>query len=344
MPVGKDEDAKEARSADAPDQFSVEVNGVTIKNEGGYAFIVNVLDVKVDLPISITPTLRLEAATEHQIAEIKRMLVLGGLSIDFYYEQEWVLVENTEARTVRQTEILPRNRWRYYVISWCGEPSELATFQKAGNLVPPGILCYSEVYTAEKFGRGQQMGWKCEYVSVPDSYFKIPIEALTVDSEMVEAWRSALSAFMRLNHAAHPGISRAVDTLERFNRLPLSAELRVLGYFMVLEMPLTHNPNDKEIGDSLSHQVSSKVALLQPRLRRPLDYSVFGKEASAATVWKKLYAFRSNIAHGDVPDFGKELSLLKSAADATAFLADATARILRHALDEPVLFDSLKPV
>jgi hypothetical protein len=39
------------------------------------------------------------------------------------------------------------------------------------------------MYTAEEFGRGRQMGWKCEYVSVPDSYFAIPIESLTVDSE-----------------------------------------------------------------------------------------------------------------------------------------------------------------
>jgi hypothetical protein len=61
-----------------------------------------------------------------------------------------------------------------------------------------------------------------------------------------------VSAFRILDHVKHSGIVRAVDILEKFGRLPLSDDLRVLGYFMVLEMLLTHNPNDKEIGDSLS--------------------------------------------------------------------------------------------
>ena len=344
MSIGKDEDTKEGHAADGLNQDSVEVDEVTIKNEGGYAFIVNMLDVKVDLPISLTPTLRLEAATEQQIAEMKGLLVLGGLSIDYYYEHEWILVENSEVRTVHRAELLPRNRWRYYVICWSGEPSELVTFKQAGNLIEPGILCYSEVYTSGQFGTGQHMGRKFESVSIPDGYFAIPIEPIVVDSETIKEWRSALSALAALDKGTHPGISRAVETLERFNRLPLSAELRVLGYFIVLEMLLTHNPKDKEIGDSLSHQICSKVALLDSRLAKPLDYSVFGRDAKVEGIWKKLYAFRSMIAHGEVPDFGKILKSLQDAKVATAFLANATARILRHALNEPVLFDSLKPV
>ena len=322
----------------------MEVNRITMENKGGYAFVVNVLDVQVDLPISITPTLRLEAATEQQIAEIKRLLVLGGLALEFYYEHEWTMLEASEIKTRHEARELPRNRWRYYVVSWAGLPEELATLRKGANLVPPGILCYSEVYTSEEFGKGQQMGRKFESVSVPESYFSIPIKALPVDTEIVEEWRGALTAFSKLDKAIHPGISRAVDTLEHFNRLPLSVELRVLGYFMVLEMLLTHNPNDKELGDSLSHQICSKVALLQSRLRQPLDYWIFGKGVDPNKIWKRLYGFRSAIAHGGSPDFKNELKVLKTPQVATEFLKDATALILRHALDEPVLFDSLKPV
>ena len=44
MSIGKDEDAKKGHAADGPNQVSVEVDEVTIKNEGGYTFIVNMLD------------------------------------------------------------------------------------------------------------------------------------------------------------------------------------------------------------------------------------------------------------------------------------------------------------
>jgi hypothetical protein len=112
---------------------------------------------------------------------------------------------------------------------------------------------------------------------------------------------------------------------------------------MTLEMLLTHNPNDKDVGDSLSHQISTKVALLERRLAKPLNYAVLS-EAKSTVVWKKLYAFRSAIAHGGTADFKGALSILQSPQAATEFLAEATALILRHALDEPALFDSLKPI
>ena len=110
-------------------------------------------------------------------------------------------------------------------------------------------------------------------------------------------------------------------------------------------MLLTHNPNDKEIGDSLSHQIATKVALLDKRLPEPLPYvDYFGDESSPERIWKMLYSFRSAIAHGDNPDFKAKLRMLRSAKSATSFVGEATARLLRQALEEPELFDSLKPI
>src|SRR5690606_9213645 len=103
-----------------------------------------------------------------------------------------------------------------------------------------------------------------------------------------------------------------------------------------------HKPGNKEIGDSLCHQITTKVPLLSRRFDNPLDYSEFKSKES--TVWNKLYEFRSSIAHGDEPDFSSKLAALKSAQVAERFLHEATRKLLAHALEEPALYDSLKPI
>jgi hypothetical protein len=198
--------------------------------------------------------------------------------------------------------------------------------------------------TDQDFGRGSVMGRILEGTSIPDAYKQLPTKQQVVDTERVDAWKRTLLALEQFDVSAHPGIARAIDLFDRLNRLPLTNDFRVLGLFMVLEMLLTHNPNDKEVGDSLSHQICTKVALLEGRLASPLNYDTFGAGAKSDTIWKKLYAFRSAIAHGGSADFKGALKTLQSPEVAIAFLGEASAHILRHALNEPLLFDSLKPI
>jgi hypothetical protein len=116
--------------------------------------------------------------------------------------------------------------------------------------------------------------------------------------------------------------------------------LYVLGLFSVIESLLTHEPSGEH--DSLGHQIRTKMLLLNRRFNTPLDFSVFGAGAVPATVWSKLYAFRSIIAHGKEPDFSSKLQLLKDARTATAFLDSAAKALLRQGLVEPELILDLQ--
>jgi hypothetical protein len=149
-------------------------------------------------------------------------------------------------------------------------------------------------------------------------------------------------ALTRLDVQRHPGISRATRAFEGLKRIPHGSDLRVLGLFAVIEMLLTHNPNDKELGDSLSHQIATKLPLLSNRFAEPLAYGVFGTDVHASTAWKKLYEYRSAIAHGGTADFEGRLQILKNPQNAQQFLEDAVRRLVRHALEEPELVDGLK--
>ena len=115
---------------------------------------------------------------------------------------------------------------------------------------------------------------------------------------------------------------------------------------MILEMLLTHNPNEKEIGDLLTHQIKTKTALLLPRLSQPFHYDVFSKGGGDhEKIWGALYHYRSCIAHGNHINFtDKRLKPLVDDDTAYTFLSLATKRILEHALKEPDLINSLKPI
>jgi hypothetical protein len=132
---------------------------------------------------------------------------------------------------------------------------------------------------------------------------------------------------------------------ERIASTDLGPDFTVLALFAVVEMLLTHQPGDKEIGDSLTHQIVTKIPLLESRMGVPPDYGVFGSDVDRAQVWRALYHYRSCIAHGNHYDFAhRVLGVLGDPAKALSFMRVATRRVLRFALDEPVLYDSLKRV
>ena len=77
----------------------------------------------------------------------------------------------------------------------------------------------------------------------------------------------------------------------------------MLGLFSVIEMILTHNPTDN-LHDSLRHQVSTKMVLLSRRFLKNNRHTMF-PAVDAWALWKALYDWRSQIAHGEESDFSK---------------------------------------
>ena len=121
-----------------------------------------------------------------------------------------------------------------------------------------------------------------------------------------------------------------------------NSEFHVLGLFAIIEMLITHNPKLEDRGDSISHQMQSKIPLLSRRFRRPVDYQSFFPGANEKRVWTAMYGYRSALAHGGVPDFNAKLRILKDAPTSVAFLREAVKALLRHSLVEPKLYRDLR--
>lgn len=84
------------------------------------------------------------------------------------------------------------------------------------------------------------------------------------------------------------------------DKLPDSSFLKILGYFSVVEGLLSHCPEPSDRVDSIQRQLIRNINLLNNRLNRigkDIDFSKFG-DTNPDKILKKLYAYRSAIAHG----------------------------------------------
>lgn len=123
--------------------------------------------------------------------------------------------------------------------------------------------------------------------------------------------------------------------------MPYNSTLRFLGYFAILESLLTHPPKSSDPYDSITRQVKNKINLLNNRWEIKLDYSNFG-EARDGTIWNKMYAYRSSVAHGGNPDFSGELSILGSHLNALKLVKETVKALIRQVLFEPQLMMDLR--
>jgi hypothetical protein len=314
--------------------------------QGGFVVIGNVLDFRISLPVELVSDLRIERPNDAQLKTIHELIssTLPGHNSRNDFETRW---EPGPAPDSWLPIPLPREEWRYSILTFAGNGLSAHTFLDAARLVEPGLFWLAIAHTSEPFGGGAKMGWSIDSLGAHRRLFyaKPPGDRLPelLDELALDRLRLSYLRFKALDRDAHPGIHRAIELFSLFNRLPLANFLDVLAMFMLIEMLLTHNPGDREVGDSLNHQIGAKVPFVFGRIGVPIDYSCF-EDAAPKKIWSRLYDYRSAVAHGDQPDFKNRLRILKNAATAHEFLETVTRRLLRHALDDPDLFEGLKPV
>jgi hypothetical protein len=310
-------------------------------SRAAFCLVAESLDLRVDVPYDISPGIRLCRATEQQAKYIKNFVFpsagFDSKKATLLYELE----RASDPSTVPQW--LPPERWRYFVIAFGELGKQLSDFQLAGNLGEPPLTLFSTIMTREPYGQGQMFACAVDNIQVADFYSTPNFEHTVVDETALVHLTATYEAVIRLDAAKHPGIFRGLNLFQATKRIARGSDLLALALFSVIEMLITHQPNDK--GDSLMRQIRTKIALLSERFVHRLDYSCFPNAKSAEKVWIALYDFRSRVAHGGEVDFAaNELRPLASRENALRFLQVATHRLLRHALEESSLVDALKPI
>lgn len=315
------------------------------KSNGGYWLIDTIVDVSVDLPLEVIPNVRLERATDEQIELLKNRIRPSNLENPIAYGREYahVLKEQKKSSTTWMPVPLPREKWRYFLFTFAGNGYEFHKIYRLCCVVDPPFEFRFVIHTTGEYGTGEPIGWGGQMPSPLNAMRLQPAQALVITQDTISDLRTAYSQLYD-NAVSHPDLERAVGMFHDIRLVPNTSGLYFLGLFSVLELLLTHNPQDRENADSLNHQLSTKIPLIDKRLPSKIDYSEMPDMKTEGGLWKTLYAYRSAIAHGENPDFTSKLQILKSPDIARDLVQQACRKLLRHALREPVLFRDLKAV
>lgn len=179
-----------------------------------------------------------------------------------------------------------------------------------------------------------------QYHNDPVLSFRGPLLLKENDIKLIGEYYVLIEPFLKNDY---PFIKKALSKFSILKQIPQDSELLILGYFSIIESLITHAPRSNETLDSINHQIANKIILLRKRFDRTINYSeYFDCSGNEETIWKKLYSYRSCLAHGSEPDFTNKLRLLKDKKTVCSFVQEVLKLIIIISLREPELISDLR--
>jgi len=311
----------------------------------GYAFILTVVEPKITTPYEIIPRHTLQKAIPKQVEIIKSTLERFNTNIPSLLHPPYEFnVEVGQGEQPRQSiytfKKLEPEDWRYWIISFGPNNQEMINLGYALSLMENDIELGFEIIGKDAKNVG--FTWHAQSLH---TYFndrirgQLPPKPILEEDLLLAAhcYEKLLSLPKEYQH-----IRRSFRLFDDLRSIPLLSRLAILGLFSALESLLTHAPDPKDPSDSLARQIKHKVALIQKRFVRDLDYEKWFDDIKEANLWKKLYLYRSLVAHGEEAHISDKLEKLKSTESIVSFLREVLKLLLAEALDEPELITDLK--
>lgn len=311
-----------------------------------YVFILNIIKTDIDRAIEIIPNHYFRKAVVNEINIIKDVLKfygcngIGMLTPDILpYENDWLLGEKNKKRFMRK---VPFEESRFYVISFKGNNTEIQTLEAACKLIKDHLdLGFTVLGNCKEGSRGfifppaGQILYK-QHTDVVT--WKAPTIIKQEDIKQISEYYDLMKSI----HGQYSFLDKAIKKYLALDNISPNSDLLVLGYFSIIESLITHAPRGNETLDSINHQIVNKMILLRKRFVRSLDYYEYFKEDKEEAIWKKLYKYRSCLAHGSTPHFDKDLMVLENKDKVFMFVLEALKLLIIASLKEPVLISDLR--
>lgn len=317
--------------------------------QNGFSIIGLPIEFSTKLPFTISKNLQIDRPSDRQLKVIKDYFDNLGSTYDFsrpfenknfVNNEDDISIPGINAFFVDSTP-LDKNDWLYSVVKFKTESKGLVEnpSQEVFDLCLAGLICDKEFVILYNFFTKLKYGWG----NNTEAYDHL--EQICLDDK-IYSWDKSDLLKLKMLYAKvinarndFPDIYHSLNLYHALPKLVGYNELICLGLFTIIESVLTHNP--KSTVDSIGHQIKTKIRLLSNRFDNEIDYSTF-KNIPIDTLWKKLYDFRSRIAHGGKIDFTKEFKILTSSFTVQEFLSKFLKTLLRNALSEPQLYIDLK--
>lgn len=318
-----------------------------LKN-GGFAHVANVGKLQVVGSHQLTNGLEIRKATPVEADTLSRLVSVVRKSDQIMprrnpYESSLEVNQVNPRNRQFHTTTLPKDEWRYHVIAFKGSNHILNDF------VDASILTQSRIELGPCVFRMPSLGGP-GFIGASDSLDRVWEEMADTDDYLLclntDDLNDMSRVFQKMSSFQEDGVGlhlrTAIKSIHQLDKIPKNSPLCFLGYMSVLESLITHAPESNDPSDSLTRQVTQKMILIGNRSKIPIAYSLFGDNIDPEKIWKRLYGYRSVIAHGLIPNFKKELQCLKDSTTALSFISSAVTTLMRQTLEEPELIDDLK--
>ena len=304
----------------------------------GYSFVLDSLNVSAKLPFELILGHFFRKAKTQEIERIKEQLSAYKYS-ETLYEFEFIELDNDK----REGHPLPHKKWRYYVISFSPTNDKLGDLEHAANLLKHDISLGYFFISGNSVLSGA-IGYDLAQISTffGDRHGRMEKPKPIADDELGQITTN-YSLITGLNKTRYPNISRAVAEFHQTKSITNRSTLKVLSYFSIIECILTHPPLPTDRTDSVTRQITSKMCLLSKLFQSELQYeSFFPNIIEPENVWKRLYSYRSLLAHGGDIDFQHKFSTLISTDNIRCFLIETLKLLILYALKEPEFLTDLQ--
>lgn len=242
--------------------------------------------------------------------------------------------------TSYKKELLSESKWKYWVIEYSGYNHEFIYIDKAFLLLWDTLeidihLTYIKGNIHIRTVNEQGMLKKAH-----DRKLNLdkPVIINTSEIKKLEDIINRIKGIDSQYRFLHTALGKFYD----LRAIPEQSDLLIVGYFSIIESLVTHSPRLKESLDSISHQLANKLILLFKRFPKEVKYSDYFENTDPVKIWKKLYSYRSNIAHGNIVSFSNEHQVLKSIGNIKIFLETVIKSLLLLALEETEFVSDLK--
>jgi hypothetical protein len=294
-----------------------------------FVVMMNVSEIVGDQELQIIPDHVLRQADTEEMRCIK-------LILDQFYSGPLRSIPNPwESRRVAggAIEWLPKEEWKYFVIAFQGGNQKMINLEYAFVLSPWEIKIGFTVIQRSAYHAGRI------FETLNSNAYTVP-EMMAITQNQMQEVASIYTRIQQFTHNSFD-LKSTASQIQDLDALPTSSDIKFLGYFAILESLLAHEPRGTDPYESITRQIKQKVALLDNRWSARIDFSIFG-QGSPEKIWGKMYDYRSALAHGSKPDFGRNLKILKDRRSALALIRFVVKAVARHALFEPQLIADLK--
>jgi hypothetical protein len=308
------------------------------------AYVANQIQLPDGLPIQLAPSATLRRATAEEIHQADSRLATAAKATSIQigsYRHQYECNQTGPSSHFVPT-LLPQEHWRYHVLDFKGDGLGFRRLQLTLVITePPIYFAFTTVKSlttpldgvypvqANVLERAEHLWW-----NDPNGQ--------SVDPEQI---RLTCQAHSELLHS-RPKFMFAAEAVEKYfdlQRLPPSSDMYLLGLFSVIESLIAHKPRLTENLDSINHQLVNKLTLLDECfIDKPIQTTHFFSGIGHDKAWKKLYEFRSQLAHTSSSSLPHDLVSLQSKEVILRFINATTKELIRFAIAQPKLLRHLR--